>query len=1070
MASPVDSARPTSATTTAGTNHTINVGSPAAGSLLVVGIRFAVAPGTVTFTGFTQLASDTSDASDDQTMVFYRWCDGSEGASEALSTQNSTKMSAICWVVTGAINPSTQAPQISTVAVGTTTANTCNPGSVSGTGGSKAYLFLAFGGLDGEPATYFTGAPTNYTNITSANSGTAGQPATNCAVGGASRQLTAASDDPGAFTHGAAATGWTAWTIVVHPGPVLGASALAVTVSRSTAGKVTARGASARSISVAFTTDGSVPGADSRWTNNAEGGSNGVSPTTTDTGSGDHWSGLSTTGTGVTNVYSTDHPAHGSLGYKLALASGSTAGTYLQWFDTTAPASSYGRAYLYFTGTQFFGGLTRLISLGPEAGGDICIIAITGGATPHWSIWNQSESTSLWASSASPAYNTLYRIEWHIITNNTTTSQIQVRIYAGDDTSPIEDSGVVNVTTSVAAADAHMALFGIPYGGGYWPSSDGTAYYDDLVAFASNWVGPVSTGPTTWYGTVSQSLSVTSAASGKRTAFGESDSVLTTTISAKGVRQALGKSTASYTISTSSAGKRIALGSSPLVLSISRGTTAKVGMKAGVSLALVVARSSTGRVGIKASTTSSLVVTFVSAGSSSAGHQDITGSSSFTITVSRASAGTRKTFGTTTPSETVTFSTTGTRKTFGIVSRTETVAFSSSGKLTAKAGVARGIAVAFVTPSIRKTFGASTWPLTLNVGSTGAKKTFGSASVVETVAFTGVGRRTAFGVVARSETVSFSTLGKVTAKSSVAVPISVARTTVGKITAKGVATVALTVTFTSSGGGIGQKYGSVGMVLTVSRATAGLRKTFGASSLAETVAFSTPGIRKTFGISARTETITFSTAGKRTAFGVVSRSENVAFSVVGKRTTFGAVPWVETVTFSSVGKIRAKGASSLNLAVTFYTASSGTQTRYGNVAVVITVSRSATGVRTVTGSAARSVTVTFASAGKRTALGAVARPITVTISGSGTRKTFSSISIPLSIVFSSTGKRKTFAVSTLPIVVTYRSAGIQWQGALGFSLPFAMPTPVMVGVEASPDAQELSVPQPHPLQFAEPNP
>lgn len=216
MASPVDSNRVTSQTTSAGTSHTINVGSPAAGNLLIVLIRFGAAQGAITFTGYTSIANDASDAGAGTTAIYYRWADGTEGVSDAMTTGSSAKMAAICWVITGAVDPATQAPQVSTVATGTTTANTCNPGTVTPTGGSKDYLFIACGTEDGEVGA-FTGAPASYSNLVAANSSTAGLPATNVLIGGASRQLTAASDDPGVFTHAAAAAGWTAFTVAVHP-------------------------------------------------------------------------------------------------------------------------------------------------------------------------------------------------------------------------------------------------------------------------------------------------------------------------------------------------------------------------------------------------------------------------------------------------------------------------------------------------------------------------------------------------------------------------------------------------------------------------------------------------------------------------------------------------------------------------------------------------------------------------------------------------------------------------------------------------------------------------------------
>jgi hypothetical protein len=217
MASPVDASRIQSQTTTANTSHVVNTTNPPAGVLLIVLLRFAAAPGTVTFTGYTPLASDASDASDDQTSIYYRWTDGTEGASDAMTTANSVKYAGLTWRITGAENPAITAPEISAVAVGTTAANSANPASRAVTGGPKDVLYLALAGGDGEVGAY-TAAPTNYVNLAATNSGTGGAAATNCFIGGASRAITASSsDDPGAFTHGAHLAGWTAFTVVVHP-------------------------------------------------------------------------------------------------------------------------------------------------------------------------------------------------------------------------------------------------------------------------------------------------------------------------------------------------------------------------------------------------------------------------------------------------------------------------------------------------------------------------------------------------------------------------------------------------------------------------------------------------------------------------------------------------------------------------------------------------------------------------------------------------------------------------------------------------------------------------------------
>ena len=218
MASPVDAARTTSAVGTAGTAHSVLATGPfSAGDLYVAFIRFAAAPGTVTSTGgasvITQLASDTSDASDDQTMIWYRFLDGSE-TTFSLTTTNSVKSTSIIWRITGA--STTIVPEVSTVAIGTTTANTANPASRAVTGGPKDVLYLAMMGKDGSGGVA-TAAPTNYVSLIT-RSVTGGAAATQNDVAGASRQIAASSsDDPGVFTHPAANSGWTAWTVVIHP-------------------------------------------------------------------------------------------------------------------------------------------------------------------------------------------------------------------------------------------------------------------------------------------------------------------------------------------------------------------------------------------------------------------------------------------------------------------------------------------------------------------------------------------------------------------------------------------------------------------------------------------------------------------------------------------------------------------------------------------------------------------------------------------------------------------------------------------------------------------------------------
>lgn len=217
MAAPTDTARPTTQLTSAGTSTNINVGSPTAGDLLVVFIRWMATVSAVTFTGYTALASlDGTDASDDVTSVYYRWADGAEGASDAISWTTSAKLAAICWVVEGAQNPTVQAPNISTVANFTTAANSANATSVSVTGGPKDVLYITAMGKDGEGGVA-TAFPANYANLVTIDTGVAGVATINGDVAGATRQvLQTSSEDAGTWTHPAANAGGNAYTIAVQ--------------------------------------------------------------------------------------------------------------------------------------------------------------------------------------------------------------------------------------------------------------------------------------------------------------------------------------------------------------------------------------------------------------------------------------------------------------------------------------------------------------------------------------------------------------------------------------------------------------------------------------------------------------------------------------------------------------------------------------------------------------------------------------------------------------------------------------------------------------------------------------
>ena len=212
MAFPVDSARQGTNITTAATSHTINVGSPVSGTLLIVLVCFPSAPGTVTFTGYTLLSSFIA-WTDEVLHVYYRQADGTEGATDALSTTSSVKLCAISWEITGAANPATQAPQVSTSSIGSG-GSVMQSNPITPTGGAKDYLFMSLGLVSGETS-FPTAQPASYANLVTANSGTGGAATTNCIGCGATRQANTATETPGPFTHPLGDVG--AITVAVHP-------------------------------------------------------------------------------------------------------------------------------------------------------------------------------------------------------------------------------------------------------------------------------------------------------------------------------------------------------------------------------------------------------------------------------------------------------------------------------------------------------------------------------------------------------------------------------------------------------------------------------------------------------------------------------------------------------------------------------------------------------------------------------------------------------------------------------------------------------------------------------------
>ena len=201
--------------TTAGTAHTVNLpGSLVAGNLIVIIFGKGSVVATINaVAGWTELVDENLA---NGLLILARESDGAEGATLGLTSSASTKSSHISYQISGAEDPGTQLPQLSTVATGSSVnpnATTCTP-----TGGAKDYLWItlfAMAGEAGDVDAFVTTTPTSYTNTLMKTCGTGGVN-TGVEVATAIQQLNAASQDASAWTT-TINFAWRAYTMAVHP-------------------------------------------------------------------------------------------------------------------------------------------------------------------------------------------------------------------------------------------------------------------------------------------------------------------------------------------------------------------------------------------------------------------------------------------------------------------------------------------------------------------------------------------------------------------------------------------------------------------------------------------------------------------------------------------------------------------------------------------------------------------------------------------------------------------------------------------------------------------------------------
>lgn len=191
------------------TSHSVSMpGNVIAGDLLVAIFSVDGSPSTITWGTFTEIFENTASGN---LVIAYKKADGSEGGGTETVTTNTSEQSAhIVYRISGAIDPVTQAPEVSTGATGSNAVP--DPDSLTPTGGPKDFLWIACMAHDTTAASV-NGFPSGYfDNISIESSAGVGR----AEAASAHLFTTASSENPGAFGLDATAS-WSAATIGVHP-------------------------------------------------------------------------------------------------------------------------------------------------------------------------------------------------------------------------------------------------------------------------------------------------------------------------------------------------------------------------------------------------------------------------------------------------------------------------------------------------------------------------------------------------------------------------------------------------------------------------------------------------------------------------------------------------------------------------------------------------------------------------------------------------------------------------------------------------------------------------------------
>lgn len=225
---------------------------------------------------------------------------------------------------------------------------------------------------------------------------------------------------------------------------------------------------------------------------------------------GNAWDNVTVSGSN-TWVYSTAHPAHGTLGALVTVAASAGQPAYGEWSTSLITGSSsspiFARLGIYATAFP--------------ASGEFAIIRGLQSTNQRWRVALLAAGTiAMYGSGATAAatstalsLNTHYRIEVAASASATLGStSIEVRIYVGDSTTPAQTLGPLAGTVAMGGPIDRVRYV---VGASASPSSTSTLYVEDAGASTVTWLGPAVAAAAvdwTWIGAVSSTGASVSAA------------------------------------------------------------------------------------------------------------------------------------------------------------------------------------------------------------------------------------------------------------------------------------------------------------------------------------------------------------------------------------------------------------------------------------------------------------------------------------------------------------------------------------------------------------------------------